>query len=406
MSRPRPEHRPSTRRLAVGALGLALVTTACVEPDEPGVDIQALQADVAFGFEAPAEDAPIELPTAVPAQAAQQGRPVDTGTGALTVPFRNTLPDRFNRFTNLQPPAPEVECPTAPIGSSPATQAPEEVTTVPEVGVYRWKRDITTTSVGAAGEITVQVEGFETRAVRAVEELGAGTAVDTDDPSAQQGMRYRYETLAPLPSGLTELTTWTVNTAPVAAGANVTQDPEGVTMTAEGAASEITGEDVDVPDEAQEQLPGGQRIQTGEPNRGLVLNQVENIDANGANQGSFNPSSPLLYLPLPVQAGEFWTSTAVDPTSGETRRIEGQVNERRSVDACGTLLDGWLVEVSETRATAAGTVTIEAEYVVSTELGALVIGETSLVTDALGNSVDATYERGQVEADPLPEDLR
>lgn len=395
--------RRSSRTPLVAVLGVGMMAAACVDAGEPGVDIQALQADIAFGFEAPAEDEPIAPITGVPETVSSNDGFISDGS--LNAPFRNDFADRFKDILRIPTPPASTACPSAPIGSSPAMQAPEDVTTLPEQGLYRWVRDIKIKTNVDGAEIEATETGFESRIIRAIEELGAGTNVNADDPAAPQGKRFTYETIAPAINGLTTINEWLVNTQPLSRGANVNQDPEGVTRTAEGVA-EGAGVPLDIPDEAQENLPGGQRVEAGEPNRGLVLISERAVDGNGADQGGFNPSPPLLYLPLPVAAGNTWTSTGVDATSGETRRISGEVNERASIDACGTLLDGWLVEISETRATPAGAVIIDYEAVVSTELGAVIIGERFTADNGAGTVIDATYRRGQVEPDELPEDLR
>ena len=395
--------RRSDRTPVLAVIGVGLLAAACVDAGDPGVDIQALQADIAFGFEAPAEDEPIAPVTGNPQTVSSSDELVSDGS--LNAPFRNDFADRFKNILRIPTPPASTACPSAPIGASPAVQAPEEVTALPEQGLYRWVRDITITSDAGGTKIEAKETGFESRIIRAIEELGAGSNVDTDDPAAPQGKRFTYETVAPAIDGRTLINEWLVNTEPLSRGANVSQDPEGVTQSAEGVA-QGAGVPADVPDEAQDQLPGGQRVETGEPNRGLVLISERAVDGNGADQGSFNPSPPLLYLPLPVAAGNSWTSTGVDATSGETRRISGEVNERASIDACGTMLDGWLVEISETRATPAGAVIIDYEAVVSTELGAVIVAERFTADDGAGTVVKADYRRGQVEPDELPEDLR
>ena len=395
--------RRSDRKTVLIAIGVGLLTAACVDAGEPGVDIQALQADIAFGFEAPAEDEPIGPVTDVPDTTTSSDDLISDGS--LNAPFRNDFADRFKDIFRIPTPPADTACPAAPVGSSPAMQAPEDVTTLPEQGLYKWVRNITVKSNAGGVKIDSTETGFESRIIRAIEELGAGTNVDATDPSAPQGKRFTYETVAPTIGGLTQINEWLVNTQPLSRGANVSQDPEGVTRSAEGVAGSA-GAPVDIPDDAQDQIPGGQRAEAGEPNRGLVLISERAVDGNGANQGSFNPSPPLLYLPLPVAAGNSWTSTGVDATSGETRRIDGEVNERASIDACGTMLDGWLVEISETRATPEGAVIIDYDAVVSTELGAVIIAERFVADDGAGTVVNADYRRGQVKPDELPEDLR
>lgn len=377
------------------ACGLA---AACSTSSEPGVEIQALQADVVFGVELAAAEDPIAPPT----QQLSESVPADErfDDGSVIAPFRNTFAERFRDLPLRTPPAQVAECPTAPIGASPSEAAPEQVTTAPREGLYAWKRSIAVTQDLDGFPVVSNIEGFENRLLRAVDVVGGGT-----DPTEDGGQQHTYETVRPDGFGQVLVESFRVNTSPIDAGANSNVDTEGTSRSAEETAAG-NGVPVDVPDDAQEDLPNPNRVRVGEPNRGLVLTAQRTFDGNGLQVGAFDPSPPALLLPLPVETGDTWTSTSVDPSSGQTMRVTGTVNDRRSVDACGTLLDGWVAELDVVIASSAGTVTRETELIVSTSAGAMLIGEqtTESGVDEAGRSVTAELRYGiaQVDPDPLP----
>lgn len=391
--------RHRSNRTAAALVGVALAATACASTGEPGVEVQALQADVVFGVELPAAEDPVPSPSQlVPEE--PEDRAFDDGS--VTIPFRNRIPERFQDIP-FRTPAPQVaDCPTAPIGASPSEAAPEEVGTLPPEGMYSWKRDLSVSQTLEGVDIVTRKTGFENRIVRDVEVVGEGT-----DPTGDGGQQYTYQTVRPDGFGQVLVESFRVNTEPIERGANSNVDTEGVIQNAEDAARN-NGVPAEIPDEAQEQVPNPNRVRVGEPNRGLILTEQQVYDGNGVAVGSFAPSPPALLLPLPVEVGDAWTSTSTDPGSGQTMRISGEVNERETVDACGTLLDGWRAELEVTIASADGTVQRTTELIVSTSLGAMIIGERSHEegTDAAGRpvTIDAEYGIAQTEPDPVPED--
>jgi hypothetical protein len=153
------------------------------------------------------------------------------------------------------------------------------------------------------------------------------------------------------------------------------------------------------PVEASRSTVVGEPVRTGEPNRGLVLIAQELYDSNGRLQSSFDPVGGILLLPLAVLPGESWRSTAVDPRSLDSISFEGSVAKRQAVDACGTMLDGWLVQGTMTRS--GGQPAEQVELVVSTELGALIISH-HVESKGPDGSVDVLYEIGQSVPDAEP----
>ena len=395
MSRLRSERVPAL--LIAGTLAL----TACAEVGDPGVEIQALQASVVFGVELPEEEDPVAPPVETATeQTGSTGGVLDDGSFTLP-PFRNRIPDRFQGVPFRVEAPQKVDCPAAGIGASPAQLAAEEVTGMPREGLYKWKRDITLTMNIQGTDVVQKTTGFESRVIRGVEQVGAGTD-PTDDV---EGRQFTFEMVRPDGTGSVVVDLFRVNTDPLERGANVSQDPRGASKTAEETA-QGAGVPLDIPDDVQEQIPAPNRVRVGEPNRGLTLNGRTTFDGNGQQQGSFNPAPPALMLPLPVQAGDTWTTTSVS-NNGQTMRVAGTVNDREAIDACGTMLDGWRSELDIVDASSAGVVQRSEELVVSTQYGGMLIGQRIVEegTDAAGNPVkfEAIYSIAQVDPDPIPE---
>lgn len=397
MSRHLSSRRSRTVAIA-GLAGAGLVAAACGSTGDPGVDVQQVQAAVVFGVEFADDDAPV-VPAVETFEPDAQTPSFDSG--ALAVPFRNRVPTRFQNVANRIPAPENVECPKASLGASVDAAAPEAVTTEPKPGLYKWKRDITVTRTLGGSPITISTKGFENRVVRAVEVVGEGTNPTTD----VAGKQFTYEVVRPDGFGSVIVDQYRVNTDPLAAGQTITQDPAGIIATGEGVANQ-NGVPLDVPDEVQNQVKGGQRVRVGEPNRGVLLTGRELYDGNGQLAGSTSFNPPALLLPLNVQVGDSWRSTSIDSRNGQVLTVEGAVSERKAVDACGMLLDGWLAKLTFTEASGTGTVITTFESIVSTQLGALLIGENLDLSglDESGNpiTVKSAYSIAQRDPDPAP----
>ncbi len=347
--------RRSCRTVALLA-AIGALSTACVSPDEPGVRVNAVQADIVFGVELPAVG---EVP---PPTAAVGTFPGEGGASDLRVPVLDPAPDREGNIDyTVSAPAPT--CPTAPPTEAPDVVAPTNASGPPAAGLYTWKRSGKLIAVVQGTSHDIAISGFESRLVRAVDKIS-----DT---------RWTYEVAQPDLSGATLVTTYAVNTDPIEVG-NPATGSRGI------AAPYV-----------------GQTTRAGEPLRGLTLERQDYYDGNGVRIGTFDPIDPVLLAPLPVLSGETWTSVGVDPASGQTIRVEGIMARRASVDACGSRLDAWLADLTVTYSGAAETVR-ELDLYVSTELGGLPIGERISETSNDGSSLDAYFEIGQRDPDPPP----
>jgi hypothetical protein len=337
-------------RFAIGLVAVASLASACAKSDPPGLTVDAVQADIVFGVETPVVGQ-VPSPSATPAEA---GNP-DAANGSLRVPFRNTLPDRFSNVSFTVPAGKaDEECPTAPVTETPDVAAPDNASAPPAGGLYKWQRNGVQKFTVDGTDYQSAITGLETRLVRQVTKIS-----DT---------RWSFEVVQPDLSGATLVTTYSVNTAAVQRGA---------------AAPYV-----------------GNTTRAGEPGRGLSLERLQYYDGNGVLVGEFDPSAPMLWFPLPVISGDTFTSVGVDPKSGQSMKLDGQIARRESIDACGERLDAWLVDATLTIG-GDTSATRELHYYVATEMGSMIIGERIKETSSQG-TLDVFYEIGQSVPDPEP----
>jgi hypothetical protein len=333
---------------------LCLAGTACVKPNDPGVRVDSVAADIVFGVEEPAVGA-------VPPPTADVYDPNSGVTDVgLNVPFRNKIPDRFKNvaFGVTPEEAAAGACPDAPVGSAPSEVAPENAKGLPGEGLYRFKVRGTQTFTVNGQDIKTPISAFEPRIIRAVEK--------------PEDTRWTYEMVSPNGDGGVKVTSFDVNTKP-------------------------TQRQVNPP------YVGENPVRAGEPNVGVTVTRIQYYDGNGNQQGEFNPATPLVYLPLPVLTGEGFNSVGVDPKSGQTIRITGEVKTRQSVDACGSLVDGWLVSLDITDSE--GGPRTE-EVVISTGMGGLLTSDRiqqTIVGPTASQTIDLTYSLGQVTPSTVPD---
>lgn len=346
----RPSARPS--RLLCLLAGIAFISAACVQPDAPDVGVSKIEAKLVFGAK-PEEEPRKSI-----------GQQVDNITEDLELApeidvSQFKAPPPSARDLNKEPR--ESACPAAPSGAAARDAATVNVEGPARNGVARWK---------LAGFFTlndekVPVADFQTRMVRNAKKVSDGV--------------YTYETVEPTFNASQFLVSYfRVNTEKVnrdpSAGAGVIDSP----------------------------------VNVGEPDRGLVLVKREVRDRMNKLVGTpFQPTTPILLLPLPVTSQETWESAGVDPRSGETLVHNGTVRTVRTLDACGDLMIGWFVEstqrysVASPAAQAFGSGEFRYDYMVATQYGGQIIQERFLPVN--GDDFDITFSQAQLDPDPLPE---
>jgi hypothetical protein len=350
-----PHLRRPERRLAGVALALLGLSAACVHPGNPSVGVKTVAGDVVFGV-APKNPSPVPntTPLAAPAAPFNQG---DLGLPA----------DGANR--NLaKPKAPSRTvsaplCRDATVADVPGELAPDTVKTQrPTAGTYLWKRS-GNQKLDAGGGKTFDnpISGYEDRLVQKIAETPAVAGSDS---------YFEYETVQKDLVGAIKTTHWRVR-------------PNAVNRA-------VFAPNV-----------GDVNTNVGQPDRGLSMTGVDVRAPNGSTVPAFSPRSPLLFLPLPITVGNKWSSQAVDSRSLATLQVDGGVVGHTNVDACGTLLDGWLVRSTLTFSDGSTTTTSAYNYVVATQYGALIIAEHTEAPKAKPTLV-ADFNIGQVSPRPLP----
>jgi hypothetical protein len=379
----------SSRRLMVAGLA-ALLLAGCVKQDPPGVGIQKLAADIVFGVKPPADTPPPNLDpgqagpgdatTYVPEAQAPSDPPAAFGDGSFSRPKRGSA--RLPRVTPLAPP--KSTCPPAALTAFPAKEAGQAVEGVPTEGQYRWKRSGTQTVATLPG-VKLPVSGFEQRLVRNIVKVS-----DTE---------YTFETVQPeLGTNITTISTFKVKIGAVSKAVTPPVEPPDTTHPTSPVPLPLTppGGQPTLP---KPPLPGN--VSAGDPERGISLMKLQRVDpAGNTSELTFSPA--VLYLPLDIVPGEEFNSVGIDPRSGSVLQHQAKVVKRDRVDACGEVVDGWVVESTQTFSGSGQTAPPRTyRYIIAPQFGGLIISEELHTTSPQG-STDVVLSLGQVKPTPLP----
>ncbi|MGH9004753.1 MAG: hypothetical protein ACRDYV_16635, partial [Acidimicrobiia bacterium] len=372
---PRMPRRTGTLAPFVAVFVLA---AGCAQPDPPGVGVQKLAADIVFGVKPPPPDTP-------PANTIAGGGGY-TGDATTYVPYPQSYPTpsfpapraprppttRLPRPTPLNPP--KAACPPAALNAFPAVEAGLTVAGLPAEGQYRWKRTGTQT-MATLPNVAIPISGFEQRLIREVKKVS-----ETE---------FTFQTVQPeLGTGVTVLQTFKVKTDAVSRGV----EPPVQTIPLER--PEQLPDEVPFPSN-----PSVPSRRVGDPERGISLMRIERVDAQG-NSSVLNFTPAVLFLPLAIEPGESFESVGIDSRSGQVLQHQAQVVRRERVDACGEIVDGWVVEANQTFS-GSGTATRTYRYIIAPQLGGVMISEQVKITAPEG-TLDVTFSLGQTKPAPLP----
>jgi hypothetical protein len=376
-------------RLAVVGLA-ALLLAGCVERDKPGVAIQKLAADIVFGVKpadetpppnlSPGQAGPGDATTYVPDGSAASDSGSAFGGGDFSGPSNPRA--RLPRVTPLAPP--KTSCPPAALTAFPAKEAGQTVEGVPAEGQYRWKRSGHQTSA-TLPDIKIPVSGFEQRLVRNVVKVS-----ETE---------YTFETVQPELSGnVTTISTFKVKIGAVSKSVQPPIEPPDLTRPTLPIPLPITppGNQPTLPAPS---LPGS--VSVGDPERGISLVKLQRVDAAG-NSSELVFSPGVLYLPLDIVPGEEFNAVGIDPRTGSVLQHQAKVTKRDRVDACGEIVDGWVVESTQTFSgpgQAAPPRTYR--YIIAPQLGGLIISE-EIHTAGPQGTTDVVLSLAQMKPAPLP----
>ena len=352
----------------IAALGVtAFLAAGCVKPGDPGVSIAPLKADIVFGVkEAAPAAAPQVLVSAPVIEEAFEDETFDEKV--LEIPDVTPLPrTRLNSTTSA--------CPAAALTAFPEKIADVRVEGMPAEGIYRFKNSANFTNPDGS---TTGGSYFDTRAVRRV----------TQNPN--KSYEFTYEVVQPYwaRTGSYLVTTFRVNNNPTVIH-SVNQPPQTVGV---------------VP------VPGAEAVVTppaDEP--GIFVDQWEVQTKAGAVESRFRPSRPVKYLPLEegiLKAGQQWESVGIDPASGDVIRHTATVQRKTRVDACGQVVEGWLIEATQFGRFHGEQMDSKYFYNVATQFGSLFIAET--VDIDFGPEGHFTYDASiaKTQPDALPDELK
>lgn len=291
------------RPIATGLL-VSLAFTACVQQEPPGVTVQAVSADIAFGM--PVDD---EIPTPVPPPTLLRLPPLTPSIPASTIP-------------PSPPPLPTAvplpDCPVAGLNDFPEEPAATNVEPDrrPAEGSYTWY---------ARGTVRLAELAFEPLPFEQPYE------VEVFGVEAVSDQQFSYWTRSEGRLGVTVERKWQIRTDGVSVGpADLPYEVPGVDPDGDGN-----------PDVTTDDLPT-----VGEPDRGLSLVEVHYYDQDEREIGrGFVPTVPLLLLPLPARVGEEFSALTTDPVSQQQWGFtDAEVLPVERVDACGDVVEGYAVQ--------------------------------------------------------------
>ena len=233
--------------------------------------------------------------------------------------------------------------------------------------------------------VKLPVAGFEQRLVRNVVKVS-----ETE---------YTFETVQPeLGSNVTTISTFRVKTAAVSKTVTPPVEPPDVTHPTAPVPLPITPPGTG-PALPKAPVPGS--VSSGDPERGISLIKLQRVDAAG-NSSELNFTPGVLYLPLEVVPGEEFNAVGIDTRSGSVLQNQAKVVKRERVDACGEVVDGWVVEATQTFSGAAQAAPPRTyRYIVAPQLGGIIISEDIHTATAQGTT-DVTLSLGQLKPSPLP----
>ena len=108
---------------------------------------------------------------------------------------------------------------------------------------------------------------------------------------------------------------------------------------------------------------------------------------NGTSPASFSPPKPLRLIPLRPARGATFRDATNDPTSGSTATVEGLVVDKLDdVNACGTPVQAWKVQITQRMVTPFQDITSEQSIWFATQYGGLPVKQVVKYNGAVGPS--------------------
>lgn len=113
--------------------------------------------------------------------------------------------------------------------------------------------------------------------------------------------------------------------------------------------------------------------------RGILLDEIVEDKQDGSTPAITDYEPDIMYLRIPIQQGtaNTFSTVSVDRRTFSTIRHSGFVKERKDVDACGKMLQTWLVDGEFFLTTGSGTQRHNYDYAIATHFGGLIVFEHS-----------------------------
>lgn len=118
----------------------------------------------------------------------------------------------------------------------------------------------------------------------------------------------------------------------------------------------------------------------------------------------FRPTQPMLLLPLPVVRDQQFTAVGVDPQHQISIKWQGSVSGTERIDACGSLVEAWVLDLSQMIVTSGGEFNTTSVLKIATQYGGLSVADTVAMTGVRANAL-ATAPQSQIRSviDRVPE---
>jgi hypothetical protein len=112
---------------------------------------------------------------------------------------------------------------------------------------------------------------------------------------------------------------------------------------------------------------------------GIYIRQVRSV--RGASTSTFAPSPELELAAFPLVRGAAVTSSGVDPQSATSMQFTATVTGKARVDACGTPLDTWVLDLTAGKVLSpTQNLDFTATYDVGTQYGGLILRDRTVFT--------------------------
>jgi hypothetical protein len=339
--------RPEVARRAAAAVLFALVAAGCGDATAPGVTVSSLESDVRFGTvpspgSPAAAPAPVQVPT-LPGVLPMGGPSFQVDTQPKLPPLPITGATQ------------RTACPDPVIGTSAGKAVTYNAEGQPVPGYYLYKV--------TSGKTLGSFAAVTSSTLVNVKVLPPSKIVTTPNPTAAYPQtRFTYAEVLPMADGGAMTYTFDVVNYPIAAAS---ESGEGYTNNA-----------------------------TAGFDDGVSIVSEVRTNKSGAVVWSFNPTTPITLIPLPVTSGTTFVSHGTDPTTGQSLSLQATVVKTDRLVGCGVFIQAWQVKATQVgRAPqpngSVDTINGDATYDVATQFGGLVIATRYLPTGS------GTFNGGQ-----------